>query len=87
MSVTPLFSLSKNPFGLFRQFFAVCCAHNLFAFFANKFHTCSLRSIFAHVHVTVENDYNFIRRKSGELCEAILQSETPSVLMEPRAFF
>ena len=24
-------SLSKNPFGLFRQFFAVCCAHNLFA--------------------------------------------------------
>ena len=23
--------LSKNPFGLFRQFFAVCCAHNLFA--------------------------------------------------------
>jgi hypothetical protein len=23
--------LSKNPFGLFRQFFAVCCAQNLFA--------------------------------------------------------
>ena len=23
--------LSKNPFGLFRQFFAVCRAHNLFA--------------------------------------------------------
>jgi hypothetical protein len=26
-----LASLSKNPFGLFRQSFAVCCAHNLFA--------------------------------------------------------
>jgi len=25
------FHLAKNPFGLFRQFFAVCCAHNLFA--------------------------------------------------------
>ena len=24
-------SLSKIPFGAFRQFFAVCCAHNLFA--------------------------------------------------------
>jgi hypothetical protein len=24
-------SLSKKSFGLFRQFFAVCCAHNLFA--------------------------------------------------------
>ena len=27
----PLLSLSKKTFGLFRQFFAVCCAHNLFA--------------------------------------------------------
>jgi len=26
-----IFGLSKNPFGLFRQFFAVCHAHNLFA--------------------------------------------------------
>ena len=24
-------SLSKIPFGAFRQFFAVCCAHNLYA--------------------------------------------------------
>jgi len=24
--------LSKTPFGAFRQFFAVCCAHNLYAF-------------------------------------------------------
>ena len=26
-----LFSVSKIPFGAFRQIFAVCCAHNLFA--------------------------------------------------------
>ena len=25
-------SLSRKPFGLSRQFFAVCCAHNLYAF-------------------------------------------------------
>jgi hypothetical protein len=25
-------SVSKIPFGAFRQFFAVCCAHNLFAY-------------------------------------------------------
>ena len=24
----------------------------------NKFHTCSLRSVFAHVHAAVENDFN-----------------------------
>ena len=27
----PFCSVSKIPFGAFRQFFAVCCAHNLFA--------------------------------------------------------
>ena len=27
----PEFSLSKKAYGLFRQFFAVCCAQNLFA--------------------------------------------------------
>ena len=31
-------SLSKNPFGLFRQFFAVCCAHSLCAFGAQLAH-------------------------------------------------
>jgi len=54
---------------------------------ANKFHTCSLRSIFAHVQevncpagaretalgcAAVKNDLNFIHRYRGELCEAFL---------------
>ena len=43
---------------------------------ANKFHTCSLRSIFAQVHAPVENGFEFIRRYGGELCEALFwQSE------------
>ena len=39
---------------------------------ANKFHTCSLRSVFVHVHAAVKNDFDFIRRIRGELCEAFL---------------
>ena len=62
--------LSKIPHGAFRQVFAVCCAHNLSAV-ANKFHTCSLISIFAQVHAPVENGFDFIRRYSGELCEVL----------------
>ena len=38
---------------------------------ANKFHTCSLISIFAQVHALVENGFDFIRRYGGELCEAL----------------
>ena len=52
---------------------------------ANKFHTCSLRCIFVHVQkvncperareatlgcAAAKNDFNFIRRIRGELCEA-----------------
>ena len=48
--------MSKNPFGLFRQFLQsaarIICSPK-----ANKFHTCSLRSVFAHVHAAVENDF------------------------------
>ena len=116
-----LLSLSKKSFGLFRQFFAVCCAHivevqktmfhiplgifHLFLpsplpikrislyggpdFLANKFHTCSLRSVFVHVQkvncperareatlgcAAAENDSDFIRRLCGELCEAFFDS-------------
>ncbi len=36
---------------------------------ANKFHTCSLISIFAQVHAPVENGFDFIRRYGGELCD------------------
>ena len=64
-------SLAKNPFGLFRQYFAACCAHNLSAV-ADKFHTCSLKGVFAHVHAAVENDFNYVFRFRGKFCEAIL---------------
>ena len=40
--------MSKTPFGAFRQVFAVCCAHNLSPL-GDKFHTCSLRSVFCQV--------------------------------------
>ena len=39
---------------------------------ADKFHTCSLRSVFVHVHAAAENDLNFIRCLRSELCEALL---------------
>ena len=38
---------------------------------ANKFHTCSMISIFDQVHAPVENGFDFIRRYGGELCEAL----------------
>ena len=41
---------------------------------SNKFHTCSLRSVFVHVHAAAKNDFNFIRRIRGELCEAFFDS-------------
>ena len=95
-------SLSKKPFGLFRQSFAVCCTHiveaqktmfhipcgifHLFSDFSSphkahsalwgpllkacKFHTCSLRSVFVHVHAAAENGFYFVRRRRDELCEA-----------------
>ena len=33
---------------------------------------CSLRRIFVQVHAPAENGFHFIRRRSGELCEAVL---------------
>ena len=50
------FNLSKKASGLFRQFVAVYCAHNLSAE-ADKFHTCSLRSVFVQVHAAAENGF------------------------------
>ena len=40
--------MSKTPFGAFRQVFAVCRADNLSPL-RDKFHTCSLRSVFCQV--------------------------------------
>ena len=40
----------------------------------HKFHTLKLICIFAEVHASVKNDFNFICRCGGKLCEASLTS-------------
>jgi len=60
----------KSPLGLFDSFLQ-SAARTPCAPTAHKAHTCSLRSIFAQVHAPVENGFHFIRRSSGELCEAL----------------
>ena len=49
------FSLSKNPFGLFRHFLQ-SAARIICSLLANKFYTRSLSGVFAHVRAAVEND-------------------------------
>ena len=61
--------LSKKAVGLFRQFFAVCCAI-MYSPLADTFHTCSLICVFVHVHAAAENGFYFIRCLRSELCEA-----------------
>ena len=60
----------KSPTGLFDRFLQ-SAARIICPPVANKFHTCSLISIFAQVHAPVENGFDFIRRYGGELCEAL----------------
>ena len=60
--------LPKNPFGLFRQCFAVCCAQTP-SLLGDGVHTCSLRCIFCQAHVLTEYDSNFFRCCCSELCE------------------
>jgi len=76
--------LSKKSFGLFRQILQ-SAARIICLLSVNKFHTCSLRSVFVHVQkvncpkgareatlgcAAAENGLDFIRRFRGELCEA-----------------
>ena len=70
--------LPKNPFGLFRQCFAVCCAQTPSPD-GDGVYTCSLRCIFCQAHVLTEYDLNFIRCCCSELCEAdfIRKIKTP----------
>ena len=44
---------------------------------ANKFHTCSLRSIFVHVHAAAKNNFHFICCLRSKLCEAFSLTGTP----------
>ena len=67
-------SLAENPFGLFRQVLQ-SAARTICLPLADKFHTCSLRCVFVHVHAAAENDFHFIRRFHGELCEVFSRSE------------
>ena len=45
----------KNPSG-FSASFLQSAARIICSLLANKFYTCSLRGVFAHVHAAVEND-------------------------------
>ena len=52
-------SVSKKPYGLFRQFLQ-SAARIICLPAADKFHTCSLRSMFCQVHVPPEHDFVFL---------------------------
>ena len=62
---------SKSPSGAFRRFLQ-SAARIIFSSLTKKFHTCSLRRIFCQVHASTENDFNFLFRCRGKLCEAFL---------------
>ena len=64
-------SLAEKTFGFFARSLQ-SAARIICLSLADKFHTCSLRCVFVHVHAVDENDFNFIRRFCGELCEAFL---------------
>jgi len=59
----------KSPPGLFDGFLqsAACIICSLLA---NKFHACSLRSIFCQVHALTENASNLVFRLREKFCEA-----------------
>ena len=62
-------SLSKNPFGLFRQFFAVCCAHSLCAFGAQLPHLQPERCFRPRTR-RGRKRFHFVFRLRGKFCEA-----------------
>ena len=66
-------SLAKKPSGFFASSLQ-SAARIICLPLADKFHTCSLSCVFVHVHAAVENDFHFIRRFRGELCEAFFDS-------------
>ena len=66
-----LLACRKTPSG-FSASFLQSAARTPCAPLAHNSHTCSLRSVFVHVHAAAENISDFIRRICGELCEAFL---------------
>ena len=61
--------MSKIPFGAFRQILQ-SAARIICSLPANKFHTCSLRSIFRQVQALTENVSDFVFRLREKFCEA-----------------
>ena len=66
------FELVENPLSGLSASFLQSAARIICLLLAGKFHTCSLRSVFVHEHAAAKNDFDFIRRIRGELCEAFL---------------
>jgi len=66
-------SLAENPFGLFRQFFAVCCAHNLFAIGEQILHL-QPEMCFRPRTRRGRKRFYFVFRLRGKFCEAFFDS-------------
>ena len=67
----------ENPLRGFPPDFLQSAARIICSLTANKFHTCSLRSIFVHVHAAAKNVLKFICHCRGKLCEAYKTMGTP----------
>ena len=59
----------KSPFGAFRQILQ-SAARIICSLIANKFYTCSLKSIFRQVHALTENVFYLVFRLREKFCEA-----------------
>ena len=55
----PASAWRKFPSGLSANFLQ-STARRICLLMANKFHTCSLRCIFVHVHAAAKNDLDFV---------------------------
>ena len=51
-----------------------------------NFHTLKLIGIFAEVHAFVKNDFDFICRWGGKLCEAFLETAVPEAVTPSGTF-
>ena len=65
-------SLSKNPFGLFRQFLQ-SAARTPRAPLAYNSHTCSLSGVFVHVHAAAKNDLTLFSAAAENSVKLIYQ--------------
>ena len=66
--------MAKIPFGAFRQIFAVCCAHNLFAI-GKQIPHLQPEMCFVHVHAAAKNDFYGFAAFAANSAKLFLQSE------------